>query len=476
MGSLDSRNQLAKRSWEQQNVSVADSGSMRLPPWSEEAEQGALGSILIDSEVVHDVMMILREGRFYSDQHETIFRSMRRLYGAGKPIDVITLSEAMKIDGTLEKIGGFDALTDLSHRVPHSANARTYAQIIEQNAVKRDLIHAASEVLNGGYSADVLAEDLLADAEKRIFAIAEKQTAGETVDLRDVLADAMQRIFDRADSNCPTVGLSSGYGDVDMYTGGFRESNLVIVAARPSMGKTAFALNLCENASIMFGKASLFISLEMSETEIVERLLTSRSQVLGAAIQGRCGLSVADRDALSEAYGQFRKAPPIFIDDSPARNMMQIAANARRCKMRHDISLVVVDYIQLVEPEEARESRQEQVAKISRRLKQLARELDVPIIALSQLNRAVENREDRRPRMADLRESGAIEQDADQVLLLHRPDYYDPNDKPGLAELVVAKNRNGGTGSANLTFRREVARFESYFAEPATPAAAPVKP
>jgi len=438
----------------------------RLPPQNLEAEQGVLGSCLVDNEAIHDVAMLLKPEDFYRDTHQLIYRSIRSLYDESKAVDLVTLQDELRRRGDLGRVGGLDALIAIVNGVPHAANAKYYAQIVRQNAVKRDLIQAADETLRDGYSDEFTAEELLAAAEGRIFGIAEGQSTGETTDLRDALVAAMDRIDERNRDNCPVDGLSSGFDALDDLTGGLRGSQLFVLAGRPSMGKTALALNMCESVAVDQEGAVLFVSLEMSGPELTERILCSRSGVNGGRLR-KGGVTEEDMRALGRAYDDLRSGRPVMIDDTPARSMLQIAANARRLKRRQDIKIVMVDYIQLIDPEDAGESRQEQVAKISRRLKQLARELDVPVVALSQLNRAVESREDRRPRMADLRESGAIEQDADVVLLVHRPDYYDPNDQPGLAEIIVAKNRNGATGTAKLQFRKEVARFELFAPGPA---------
>ena len=281
-----------------------------------------------------------------------------------------------------------------------------------------------------------------------------------------MVTEAMDRIATRSEAKQPVSGVSTGFYDLDEITSGFQGSQLIILAARPSMGKTACALNVCEHAALEQKSAVLFVSLEMGKIELAERLLCSRSKVDGDKLRKGRGMGAREMTMLSRAYEEMRTAP-IFIDDTPSRNMMQITANARRLKLRQNVGMIVVDYIQLIEPEsgENRDSRQEQIAKISRRLKTLARELHVPVVALSQLNRAVENREDRRPRMADLRESGAIEQDADLVLLLHRPEYYDANDSPGTAELIVAKNRNGRTDTIKLSFLKNFMRFENLAAD-----------
>jgi replicative DNA helicase len=433
----------------------------RLPPQNLEAEQGVLGSILIDNEVLHDIIPVLKPEHFYRDSHQILYRAIRDVYEQAKAVDSITLEDELRRRGELEKVVGLDAIVQILGSVPHSANARYYAQIVREKAVARELIETANEMLRDSYSNNFTADELLTNAERRVFAIAEDQVAGETVELKDVIVQAMERIDARVTAKHPLMGVGSGFLDLDDITTGFKGQQLVIVAARPSMGKTAFALNICEHAAIEQNMAVLFVSLEMGGLELTERLLCARSRVDGHKLRTGKGLSPTDSRQLVQAYGEYRGAAAILIDDTPARNMLQITANARRLKLRQKIGLIVVDYIQLVDSEESRDSRQEQIAKISRRLKMLARELDVPVIALSQLNRAVENREDRRPRMADLRESGAIEQDADLVLLLHRPEYYDVNDQPGIAEVILAKNRNGATGNVKLQFTKNIMRFEN---------------
>ncbi len=432
----------------------------RLPPQNLEAEQGVLGACLLDADILHDVMPVLKVEDFYRDTHQILFRAIRELYEAGKPVDTILLSEELRRRGEYERVGGDEALAEILARTPHAANAVYHAQIVRQKAVVRELIEAANTILREGYDTNLNSDAQLEAAERLIFNIAEEQSTGETVELRDVVTAAMDRVILRAEEKHPITGVGTGFFELDDITAGFQGNQLVILAARPSMGKTAIALNICEHVAIERKTGVLFVSLEMGQLELAERLLCSRSKVDGHKLRTGHGLGHREMTMLGKAYSDLREAP-LFIDDTPARNMLQITANARRLKLRHDIGMIVIDYIQLVDAEDGRESRQEQIAKISRRLKTLARELRVPVIALSQLNRAVENREDRRPRMADLRESGAIEQDADLVLLLHRPEYYDPTDSPGIAELIVAKNRSGATGTVKLSFLRNLTRFEN---------------
>jgi len=448
----------------QRTFGVVDKQSLnlgdRLPPQNIEVEQCVLGAALLDNETLHDIVQILKIEDFYRDSHQVIYKTIRDLYELARPVDGIILAEELTKRGELEQVGGDEAIRTILEAPPHAANAKFYAQIVRQKAVSRELIEAANEILRDGYSNSFSSDDLLQSAERKIFAIAEEQSTGETVELKDVIVSAMDRITARAEDRHAVTGVGTGYFDLDEITGGFQGSQLIILAARPSMGKTALALNICEHVICDLKKAVLFVSLEMGELELVERLLSSRARVDGHKLRTGKNLGQQDLVALGRGYAELRAAP-LFIDDTPARNMLQVTANARRLKLRQDIGLICIDYIQLVDSEESRDSRQEQIAKISRRLKQLARELNIPVVALSQLNRAVENREDRRPRMADLRESGAIEQDADLVLLLHRPEYYDANDQPGVAELIIAKNRSGATGSVKFAFIKNLTRFEN---------------
>lgn len=442
----------------------------RLPPQHLEAEQGVLGSILLDNEVMHDVVGFLRVEDFYRDSHQLVYSAIRDLYDQAKGIDAVILADELKRRDQFDRIGGDDALAEITESVPHAANGKYYAEIVKEKAIQRSLIDSATEILRDGYSNKFTAKELLESAERKVFAIAQDQIRGATLELKDVVLQAMDRIAARAETKHAVTGVGSGLVDLDDMVGGFHAGQLIILAARPSMGKTAMALNICDHAAFDLKIPILFASLEMGALEIAERLLCSRSRVDGHKLRTGIGLGNREMTQLGKAYNELVSAP-IFIDDAPARNMLQITATTRRLCLRQKLGMVVVDYIQLIDSEDSRDSRQEQIAKISRRMKTLARELSVPVVALSQLNRAVESREDRRPRMADLRESGAIEQDADVVLLLHRPEYYDANDQPGVAELIVAKNRNGPTGSVKLTFEKTLTRFANLanIAEPYEP-------
>jgi replicative DNA helicase len=434
--------------------------SDHLPPQNLEAERSILGGILLDNDVLHDIAQFLTPEDFYRDAHQLIYRAINDLYSLGKAVDAVTLADELIRRDQFKQIGGDEILLEIANSVPHAANAKFHAEIVRQKSIMRQLIQSSTEIIREGYSNLYTAQQLLESAEQKIFTIAEDQIRGDTHEIKEVLEKAMTLIAKRADEKHPVTGVASGFHDLDDITNGFHSDQLIIVAARPSMGKTAMMLNICDHAAIASKIPVLIVSLEMGNLEIGERLLCARSRVDGHKLRTGHGLDYRELNKLGKAYGEMQEAP-IFIDDTPARNMLQITAMARRLRLRQNLGLIVVDYIQLIDAEDSRDSRQEQIAKISRRLKTLARELHVPVIALSQLNRAVESREDRRPRMADLRESGAIEQDADMVLLLHRPEYYDANDQPGIAEVIVAKNRNGATGSIKLTFLKNLTRFEN---------------
>jgi replicative DNA helicase len=434
--------------------------SDRLPPQNIEAEEGVLGSILLDNEVLHDVVSFLSAQDFYRSSHQLIYSAIRDLYEQAKAVDAITLPDELVRRDQFNAVGGDEAIAKIIGSVPHAANAVHYAHIVRQKSIARMLIDSANQILRDCYSNNFTAEQLLETAERQVYDIAEDRMKGDTKEIKEIIAEAMERISVRAEEKHAVTGISTGYYELDDMIGGFQPQQLIVLAARPSMGKTALALNICDHVAVVDKKSVLFVSLEMGRLELVERLLCARSRVDGHKLRTGREFDSSDMKLLGNAYNELRSAP-MFIDDSPSRTMLQITANARRVSLRHGLGLIMIDYIQLVESDESNDSRQEQIAKISRRLKTLARELKVPVIALSQLNRAVENRESKKPRLADLRESGAIEQDADLVLLLHRPEYYDPNDQPGIAVVDVAKNRNGRTGETRLTFLNKLTKFEN---------------
>lgn len=429
----------------------------RMPPQNVEAEKGVIGSVLLDNSAMNEVAMILKPEDFFRDAHRTIYQAILAIYDAGKPFDLLIVAESL--GGAYKSLGGDDTLADILGSVQHSANAAYYAGIVKQKAIGRALIEASNETLRECYSGDFTAEQLLESNERRAFAINESDANGDTVGAAEIVDLAMQRVATR--ENGEVSGVSTGFADADDMTDGLQPGNLVVVAARPGVGKTSYGLNVADYVSTAGGVATLFVSLEMNRAELGERLLSSRARIDNYRLKNPSEMTHRDRQALGQANGVLRSAR-LFIDDTPIRTVTQIAANARRIRSRHELGLIIVDYIQLIDGQRIRgESRQEEVARISKRLKGMARELAVPVMILAQLNRESEKRDDRRPRLADLRESGQIEADADVVVLLHRPEMYKPDDRPGEADFIVAKNRNGATGTVKLAYLKSYTRFET---------------
>ncbi|QEL15273.1 replicative DNA helicase [Limnoglobus roseus] len=440
----------------------------RVPPQSKEAEMSVLGSILRDNNVLNDVQQTIRTDNFYFDAHQKIFQAIVDTYGDGKPVDAVILFEVLKNRKQLDDIGGPQYIAELWESAPTAANAEYYAKIIREKAIVRSLIHANTEMLRDAYDGVMPADELLGMAERKVLEIAEKGTVGELKTLEHAMAEAIQRIDARATGNLSEVGVPTGYIDLDNLTAGLHESELVILAARPGIGKTAFALNMVRHAIVDERMPVFFVSLEMARIELAERLLACQSRVDSFKLR-KGTLSSIDSQKLFDAMDML-KGPPkdpvkLFIDDTPAQTMLRIAANARRLKQRHGLRLVVIDYLQLIEPENRRDPRQEQVSQISRRLKFLAKELNIPVIALAQVNRASEDRQDHKPRLSDLRESGSIEQDADTVMILNRPGKFDGTAEDNVLEVIIAKQRNGPTGEVMLTYLKEYMRYENYAAD-----------
>ena len=439
-------------------------GVERLPPQSREAERCVLGSMLRDNGVIGDVLQILREDNFYADAHQRIFRAIVALYDRGHPVDLVVLAEALKEQKQIEDVGGYAYLGELWDAAPTAANAEYYARIVRDKAIVRNLVHAGNEILRDAYDQAMPAEEMLEGAERKILDIAQLGITGQTYTLGDALKEAYDRIDIRQQHDQLSIsGLPTGFLDLDNLTAGLQNSELIILAARPSVGKTAMALSLARHVIVEERQPVFFVSLEQSRIELAERLLCSQARVDSHKLR-KGHLSAEDMQKLIEAGGILRNAR-LFIDDTPGQGMLRIAANARRLKLRHGIRLVIIDYLQLIEPDNRRDSRQEQVANISRRLKFLARELQIPVLALAQVNRSSEDRQDHRPRLSDLRESGSLEQDADTVMLLHRPELYEPGQHEGVVEVIIAKQRNGPTGEITLTFLKQFMRYENYAVE-----------
>ncbi len=440
---------------------ASDTPPDRLPPRSQEAERSVLGSMLRDNVIIGDVVQIVNADNFYEDAHQKIYQAIVSLYHKGEPADMVTVGESLIQLKQVEDIGGLPYLHQLWESTPTAANAEYYAKIVRDRAMVRNLIHASTEILRDAYDQAQPAEEMLNDAERKILEIAEKGTIGKTCTLADAINLAYARIDTRHKGDVKLIsGLSTGFADLDEITAGLQNSELIVIAARPSVGKTAFALGLARNVVVDEKMPVFFVSLEQSRIELAERLLCCQARVDSHKVR-KGNLSSDDLNKLIEAGGTLREAK-LFIDDTPGQNMLRIAANARRLQLRQKIKLVIIDYLQLIEPDSRRDPRQEQVAQISRRLKFLARELEIPVVALAQVNRSSEDRQDHRPRLADLRESGSIEQDSDTVMLLHRPDRYEPGQHEGIVEVIIGKQRNGPTGEITLAFIKQYMRFENY--------------
>ncbi len=433
----------------------------RLPPQNLDAEQGLLGSILLLNQAIDDVADVVSSQQFYSDRHQRIYSGITRLYDSGvRGIDILTLAEELDRRGDLEEAGGASYLMEILEAVPNASHAKYYAEIVRDKFIQRSLTQACSEILSECYDGSRSTSEVLQSAEQRIFRILEQQEEATKIAIGDILIDTFDRINERLQQEGSISGLSTGFADLDRQLNGFHSSELIILAARPSMGKTALACNIAEAVAREQNAGVIIFSLEQSKLELAERFLCIRSKVNGHRL--RAGeLDDDEHDHLMQASSELSEIP-LYIDDRPGRSMAQIAAICRRLKRRQSLGLILIDYLQLIEPEEKHAPREQQISLITRRLKFLAKEMNIPVVALAQLNRGVELREDKRPRLADLRESGAIEQDADLVMFLHRPEAYNPEEDPGEAHLIIAKNRNGPTGIVKLTWIRESMRFENY--------------
>lgn len=442
----------------------------RLPPHSREAERGVLGGILRDPETLSAVQMVVKVENFYYDAHQKVYQAIVDLNAENQPIDIVLIIERLRKGKQLADVGGPEFLTELWDSVPTGANAEYHAKIVRDDAMVRSLIHSGNEILRDAYDRTQSADELVSGAERRIMDIAKAGMIGETFTLKDVVKEAFERIDSRAGKDSLALsGIPTGYVDLDEKTAGLQNSELVIIAARPSVGKTAFALNIVRHVIVEENIPVVFFSLEMARIELAERLLACQARVDSHKIR-KGHLNSDDIQKLMDAGDVLRKAR-LYIDDTPQRSMLQIAATARRLMKKEEknggLRLVVIDYLQLIEPENRRDPRQEQVAQISRRLKFLARDLNIPVIALAQVNRGSEDRQDHKPRLSDLRESGSIEQDADTCMMLHRPGYYDRSDPAAdrVLDVIIAKQRNGPTGEITLTYIKEYMRYENYTAD-----------
>ena len=429
---------------------------LRRPPYSLAAEQGALGSMLLDNACVDDVLAEIKASDFYRDSHAVVFRAIEALHAAGEPIDVLTLEEALRGRKDLDRAGGSDAIFDLVHSVPSAASAVYCAQIVKQHSIRRDVIQLCQEGLTAAYSADGNV-DPVAILESGLLKIDQGSTSAEPMTFAQAIETAYHSILARREGK--VAGLPTGFPPLDHHLGGLCPGRLIVFAARPAMGKTALVMNILETVATA-GAPCLIFSREMAATELALRSLSGKSRIPATILQTVRHLTSHDLPRI-ESAAEHLSPLPIWIEDSSDPSIGSLERIARQYTRKHQIKCVAVDYLQLLDASDNKRgrTRQEIVAEVSMRLKFLAKQLQVPVVALSQLNRGVEDREDKRPRLSDIRESGAIEQDADQIVMLHRPEYYDPMNKPGLAELIIAKNRHGSSGIVEVSFEGPFTRF-----------------
>lgn len=437
----------------------------KLPPQAVDIEQAILGALMLEKDAILSVIDILKPSSFYKDAHKKIYQAILNLSINDKAIDILTVTEALRNTGEIDEIGGPFYITQLTNRVASAAHIEYHARIVAQKFIQRELIRISSEIQKRAFdeSSDVV--DLLDFSESELFKIAEGNIKRETTKINVVIQQAIKKIEEASKREDGLVGVPSGFTNIDRITSGWQNSNLIIIAARPSMGKTAFALTMARNIAVEHNQPVAFFSLEMSSLELVNRLIVSETELPSEKIKnGR--LADYEWEQLDYKIKNLVDSP-LFIDDTPALSLFEFRAKARRLKIQHDVKLIVIDYLQLMTlGGDSKNSREQEVSTISRSLKAIAKEIDIPIVALSQLNRSVEMRSgDKRPQLSDLRESGAIEQDADLVLFIHRPERYgltedkDGNSLIGLAEIIIAKHRNGAVGNVRLKFQSKMAKF-----------------
>ncbi|MEI7642088.1 MAG: replicative DNA helicase [Actinomycetes bacterium] len=428
----------------------------RTPPQDLIAEQGVLGGMLLSKDAIADVVEIIRERDFYRPAHELIYDAIVDLYGRGEPVDPVTVSAELTKRGDIARAGGAPYLHTLISSVPTAANAGYYAKIVRERAILRRLVEAGTKIVQLGYSTEGEVDDAVDQAQAEVYSVTERRANEDYVQLSTLLPAALDEI-EKISQGVMGEGVKTGFKELDSLTNGLHPGNMIVLAARPAVGKSTLGLDIARHASIHKGDTSVIFSLEMSRSEITMRMLSAEARV--ALNNIRAGtLNDEEWARLARRMGEISEAP-LFIDDSPNLSLMEIRAKARRLKQRHDLKLIVIDYLQLMTSGKRVENRQQEVSEFSRQLKLLAKELNVPIIAISQLNRSPEQRSDKKPMLSDLRESGSIEQDADVVILLHRDDLYDNQNRSGEADLIVAKHRNGPTRTITVSAQLHFARF-----------------
>ena len=430
----------------------------RTPPNDPAAEQSVIGAMLLSKDAIADVVELVRDSDFYRPAHQTIYSTILDLYGRGEPVDAVTVASELTKNGEIGRVGGASYLHTLVSLVPTAANANFYGRIVREQAILRRLVEAGTRIVSMGYAGTGDVDDVVDRAQAEVYDITERRTSEDYLPLSAIMGDALTEIEAISNRDGEMVGVPTGFADLDSLTNGLHPGQLIMIAARPSIGKSTLGVDFCRAASIKHGLTSAIFSLEMSRNEIVMRLLSAEAQVPLQHMRSG-NMTESDWSKLASKMGTVSDAP-LFIDDSPNMNLMEIRAKCRRLKQRHDLRLVVVDYLQLMTSGKRVESRQQEVSEFSRSLKLLAKELDVPVVAISQLNRGPEQRQDKRPMLADLRESGSLEQDADMVVLLHREDFYErESPRAGEADFIVAKHRNGPTATITVAFQGHYSRF-----------------
>jgi len=433
-------------------------GFGRVPPQNIEAERSALGAMILDKDAIPSAAEILRSEDFYRENHQLIYKAIMDLFDKGEPIDLITVSEYLKKKDILESVGGLEYLAEMAADVPTTANIGYYSRIVWGKSMLRKLIKAGSDIVNMGYDDREDVTVILDRAEQEIFNVLQKQNVQGFSHIKDVLLLTFNKLEELYNSKSPITGVPSGFIDLDYKTSGFQNSDLILIAARPSMGKTAFALNIAQYAAVHHNIPVAIFNLEMSKEQLVSRMLASEVMIDSQKLRtGR--LEDEDWKRIALALGPLSEAP-IYIDDTAAQSVMEIRAKCRRLKLEKNLGLVVIDYLQLMQGSGRTENRQQEISEISRSLKIMAKEINVPVITCAQLSRAPEARSDHRPMLSDLRESGAIEQDADIVMFIYRDEYYNPDtEDQNIAEIIIAKHRNGSTGTVKLRYFGEYTKF-----------------
>lgn len=434
--------------------------TIRMPPHNEDAERSMLGAILLDNRVLDEMMSQVDVEDFYREQHRHIYRAMTDLHRREEPVDVITLADHLQADDRLEASGGASYLARLSNAVPSAANVGQYAQIVRRKSALRRFISTADALVNDAYGDVADVEEFMDDVERKLFAITQDGQKKDYASMREVIQRAFTQIEALYNKSEHITGVPSGFADLDDMTAGWQRSDLIIVAARPAMGKTSFTLNMATHSAVERNTPAAFFSLEMSNEQLAIRMLCSQARVDQSKLR-RGNMTEQEWARLIKAAGALSEAK-IFLDDTPALPIMEFRSKCRRLKAEHDIGIVFIDYLQLMKGSGGNGSREQEISEISRNLKAVAKELDIPVIALAQLNRGVEQRADKRPMMSDLRESGAIEQDADIITFIYRDEVYNPDtEEKGLAEIIIGKHRNGSIGSVKLRFFGPITRFEN---------------